>query len=143
MGVTTNLRLFKKEYDGFIKDFEDGVRLARNEMANAMEQLAKNEIKGKRKPNEKAEAGQPPKNRTGNLRRSITQVRSRAGFGMYNATVGPTMKYSRAVEEGGKYAPRSWHGTSAMAGFPYMRPAFEKFKKGPMQEIINKYLGEF
>jgi len=142
--ITTNLSLFKKDYEGVIRTLDYGVRLARDEMAHALEQLAKHEIKGKRAKGEKATAGEPPKNRTGNLRRSITSVKKREGFGMYSAEVGPTMKYSRAVEEGGKSAPPSWHGTTAMRGFPYMKPAWDKFKANKiMEQIVHKHLDGF
>jgi len=73
------------------------------------------------------------------IRRSIRGQKFNKGFGKYEAIVGPTIIYGRAVELGGKYAPPSWKGTSAMAGFPYMNPAFQKFKvQVPM--IIRKHL---
>ena len=50
------------------------------------------------------------------------------GFAKYEAIVGPTIIYGRAVELGGNFAPRSWKGTTAMRGFPYMVPAFKKFQ---------------
>jgi len=126
-----------------IKDMDSALRRSRDEMMTAMIQLAQEEIKGHRQPGEKAEAGQPPKNRTGNLRRSIKGFKSSTG-NTYLAVVGPTMVYARAVEIGGKYAPRSWQGTTAMGGFPYMKPAYEKFTKhGIMQQILRKNLGKF
>ena len=80
-------------------------------------------------------------NVTGNLRRSIRGERFTTGFANYSAIVGPTMEYSRAVELGGKYAPKSWRGTSAMQGFPYMSPAFKKFESsGLLQAILVKNL---
>ena len=143
MPVVTNIPLFKTEYNAMIKDIDTGLRRSRDEMMTAMIQLAQEEIKGKRQPGEKAEAGKPPKNRTGNLRRSIKGFKSATG-NTYLAVVGPTMVYSRAVEVGGKYAPRSWQGTTAMSGFPYMKPAYEKFtKNGIMQQILRKNLGKF
>jgi len=82
---------------------------------------------------EKAISGQPPMNRTGNLRRSITGAKAREGFAKYSATVGPTMVYSRAVELGG--AP-NWHNGE---NFPYMKPALQKFQREAMA-IVRKYL---
>jgi hypothetical protein len=67
-------------------------------------------------------------NRTGNLRRSIRGEKITKGFAKYEAIVGPTIIYGRAVELGGNFAPRSWKGTTAMRGFPYMAPAFKKFQ---------------
>jgi hypothetical protein len=119
------------------------VRLARDEMMTAMIQLAQNEIKGSRKEGEKAVAGQPPKNRTGNLRRSIKGFKFSSGYARYNAIVGPTMVYSRAVEIGGRYAPSSWQGTTAMGGFPYMKPAYEKFiESNLVNKIFIKHIGK-
>jgi len=57
-----------------------------------------------------------PNVRTGNLRRSI-MTELRQGFGTYSVSVGPTMVYSRAVELGRNGA-----------GYPYMRPAYDKVK---------------
>jgi hypothetical protein len=139
MTIKTNLNIVHREMNQLIDTMDVGSRKAANELAAAMEQIAKNEIQGKRQLNEKAEAGKPPKNRTGNLRRSIKSFKYREGFATYRAVVGPTMIYARAVELGGEYAPRSWQGTTAMKGFPYMQPAWEKFKKsGIMKEIIAK-----
>ena len=139
MTVKTNINLFHREMNQLIDTMDAGARKAANELAAAMEQIAKNEIQGKRQLNEKAEAGKPPKNRTGNLRRSIKSFKYREGFASYKVEVGPTMVYSRAVELGGEAAPRSWQGTSAMRGFPYMLPAWIKFKNsGLMEEIIAR-----
>ena len=139
MPIKTNIGIFNREMRGLIDTMDVGARNATNELAAALTQMAKEEIKGKREPGEKAQAGKPPKNRTGNLRRSIKSFKSREGFATYRAVVGPTMIYARAVEEGGDAAPPSWRGTSAMKGFPYMLPAWEKFKKsGIMEDIIAK-----
>jgi len=153
LAIQTNLRLVKQEYDGLIKDLDMGIRLARDEMMNSVIQLAKQEIQGKRGSHkgpdggtiwDKAESGRPPMNRTGNLRRSIKGFKFREGFGVYSAEVYPTMSYGAAVEKGGKYAPPSWKGTTAMKGFPYMHPAWVKFKQsGLMQQIIRKNLKDF
>jgi hypothetical protein len=109
-----------------------GAMMARDEMMNQLIQLAKEQIKGKRQPGEKAESGKPPMNRTGNLRRSIKGERAREGFATYSAMIGPTIIYGRRVELGGGNWPT---GTK----FPYMKPAWERFR--PLaQGIIRKHL---
>ena len=109
-----------------------GALAARNEMMNKLIQLAKEQIKGKRQPGDKAESGKPPMNRTGNLRRSIKGEKMREGFATYLAIVGPTIIYGRRVELGGGNWPT---GTK----FPYMKPAWERFR--PMAlGIIRKHL---
>jgi hypothetical protein len=80
-------------------------------------------------------------NRTGNLRRSIRGEKFNKGFANYSAIVGPTIIYGRAVELGGGFAPDSWRGTSAMAGFPYMKPAFVRFQT-VAPAIIAKHIGK-
>ena len=84
--------------------------------------------------------GQPPKNRTGNLRRSIRGVKYRVGFGTYGATVGPTIIYARQVELGGGINSRTgrpiWPNG---VNFPYLKPAYEKFKI-MVPGIIRKHL---
>ena len=109
-----------------------GARMARDEMMNQLIQLSKEQIKGRRSPGEKAVSGQPPMNRTGNLRRSIKGEKMRLGFASYAAVVGPTIIYGRRVELGGGNWPA---GTK----FPYMKPAWERFR--PLaQNIIRKHL---
>jgi hypothetical protein len=81
-------------------------------------------------------------NRTGDLRRSIVGEKFRTGFASYSAIVGPTVVYGRAVELGGQYAPRSWKGTTAMAGFPYMAPAYKKFQGAVSRQIVTRYFGK-
>jgi hypothetical protein len=118
---------------------DTGARMARDEMTNTLVKYAKEEIKGKRQPGERATPGEPPMNRTGNLRRSIKGERYRMGFASYVGVVGPTIVYGRSVEMGGKYAPRSWTGDSREKAFPYMEPAFNKFKRVAMS-IMRKHL---
>ena len=114
------------------KKLDRGAMMARDEMMNKLIQLAKEQIKGKRQPGEKAESGKPPMNRTGNLRRSIKGERAREGFATYSAMIGPTIIYGRRVELGGGNWPT---GTK----FPYMKPAWERFR--PLaQGIIRKHL---
>jgi len=146
--IKTNIPTVHREITQLEENIDKGARAAVNEIAEALEKLIKNEIKGQRgftlgpqggKIWDKAEAGKPPMNRTGNLRRSIKSRKVRQGFGVYRAEIGPTAVYSRAVEMGGEYAPRSWRGTSAMRGFPYVLPAWKKFKEsGMLQEIFSK-----
>lgn len=126
--ITSNLKLVRDSVTKATKSIDEGARNARDEMMTALIQLSKEEIQGRRPKGEKATAGQPPMNRTGNLRRSIRGVKITRGFAKYEAIVGPTIIYGRAVELGGNFAPRSWKGTTAMRGFPYMAPAFKKFQ---------------
>jgi hypothetical protein len=122
-------------------NMDKGAMAARDEMMLTLIQLSKEQIEGRRPKGEKATSGQPPMNRTGNLRRSIRGEKFRKGFASYSAIVGPTIIYGRAVELGGSYAPESWRGTSAMAGFPYMKPAFMKFRI-VAPAIIAKHIGK-
>jgi len=128
--ITSNLRQVREVLEKAGKGLDDSARNCRDEMMNTLIQLAKEEIVGKRpytkgprggRVYEKATSGQPPMNRTGNLRRSITGEKSRKGFGKYEAIVGPTIIYGRRVELGGGNWPS---GTR----FPYMAPAFAKFR---------------
>ena len=122
-------------------NMDQGAMRARDEMMLTLIQLSKEQIEGRRTKGEKATSGIPPMNRTGNLRRSIRGEKFRKGFASYSAIVGPTIIYGRAVELGGEWAPDSWRGTSAMAGFPYMKPAFLKFRAvAPV--IIAKHIGQ-
>ena len=137
--IKSNIR----EVKGFItkaeRDLDTGARAARDEMMTTFIQLAQNEIKGDRKAvGYPATPGQPPMNVTGNLRRSIRGEKAREGFGVYTALVGPTVGvYARALEIGGRYAPPSW---TEKQSYPYMKPAYEKFKKVFMT-IVHKHLG--
>jgi hypothetical protein len=142
--IVTNLKLVKKSVDNMGLRLDVSVRNARDEMMTAMIQLSQEEIKGQRPAGEKATAGQPPMNRTGNLRRSIRGEKFQEGFAKYSAIVGPTISYGRAVELGGEYAPPSWRGTTAMKGFPYMTPAYQKFVgSGLINQIYTKHLAGF
>ena len=105
--INSNLKLVKKDWDKFSNSVNQNAEMARNEMMSSLIQLSKEQIQGRRPEGEKAIAGQPPMNRTGNLRRSIRGEKYKSGFGTYGALVGPTMVYARAVELGGEYAPPS------------------------------------
>jgi len=139
--ITSNLKLVRQALEKAGADMDKGAENARNEMMLSLIQLSKEQIEGRRSKGEKAISGQPPMNRTGNLRRSIRGEKFRTGFASYSAIVGPTIIYGRAVELGGGYAPQSWKGTSAMAGFPYMKPAFVRFQV-VARVIIAKYIGQ-
>jgi len=140
--INTNINQVRRAITHKIDDIDVGARAARDEMMTTFIQLAQEEIKGQRgkvgSKWEKATPGEPPKNRTGNLRRSIRGEKSREGFASYTAVVGPTVGvYARALEMGGKYAPPSWKNQQS---YPYMKPAYEKFKKVFMT-IVHKHLG--
>ncbi len=122
-------------------NMDKGAMAARDEMMLSLIQLSKEQIEGRRPKGQKATSGQPPMNRSGNLRRSIRGEKFRKGFASYSAIVGPTIIYGRAVELGGAYAPESWEGTSAKAGFPYMKPAFIRFQ-AVAPAIIAKHIGK-
>ena len=120
--ITSNLKLVKEATKKAGKSIDDGARATRDEMMTTLIQLAKAEIVGRRPKGERATSGQPPMNRTGNLRRSIRGEKYNVGFAKYEAIVGPTMIYGRAVEMGG--APTWTKGQK----FPYMSPAYAKFR---------------
>jgi len=150
--IENNIPEVMKSVTKAMSKIDNGARGARDEMMNKLIELAKNEIQGQRgvigrklkyvdgqaKPGGKlygedpAISGQPPKNRTGNLRRSIKGERMREGFATYSAVVGPTIIYGRRVELGGGNWPT---GTK----FPYMKPAWEKFRPLALG-IIRKHL---
>jgi len=137
--IEGNFEEFKRFINKSARELDTGARAARDEMMTTFIQLAQHEIKGDRKAvGYPATPGQPPMNVTGNLRRSIRGEKSREGFGIYSAVVGPTVGvYARALEVGGKYAPPSW---TRKQNYPYMKPAYEKFKKVFMT-IVHKHLG--
>lgn len=140
--IQHNLRQVREALQKASANVDEGARNARDEMMASLIQLAKEEIKGKRPAGQKATAGQPPMNRSGFLRKSIRgeKFARKKGFGTeYSAIVGPTIAYGRAVELGGAYAPDSWQGTSAMKGFPYMKPAYAKFRL-VAPAIVRKHL---
>lgn len=141
--ITTNLKLVRDSLNKAEQSIGSGADDLAKEAMSILIQLSKEQIQGRRgKTNgvwDKATSGQPPMNRTGNLRRSITGQKRKVGFAQYQVIVGPTIEYGRAVELGGAYAPASWKGTTAMKGFPYMAPAYAKFK--PMlPALVRKHL---
>lgn len=140
MAITSNVNLVRKKVVNLSDNVEVASRRARDEMANLFKQLAQDQIKGQRPKGQRATAGKPPMNRTGNLRNNIEIERSQDGLGGFYARVGPTMVYARAVELGGQYAPKSWRNSSAIAGFPFMAPAFVRFQR-IAPSIIRKHFG--
>jgi len=137
--IINNLQTVKRDLVKYMEKIDNGTRRARDEMMTALIQLSKEEIQGQRPEGQKATTGEPPMNRTGNLRRSITGYPAKVGFATYSATVGPQMIYSRAVELGGSYAPRTWVNGE---NFPYMAPALKKFHSSGIAQIaLRKHLG--
>ena len=138
--ITSNIKQVRREWEKTTDSLEGHAIAARDEMMTSLITLSKKEIKGLRGSHfgpqggkiwDKATPGQPPKNRTGNLRRSISGVKGREGFGTYTAIVGPGMEYGRHLELGG---PRWKPGVK----FPFMAPAWRKFQ--PIaREIIKKH----
>jgi hypothetical protein len=130
--ITSNLKQVRQALEKAGQGLDDSARECRDEMMNTLIQLAKEEIVGRRPKGQKATSGQPPMNRTGNLRRSIRGEKYKIGFGKYEAIVGPTIIYGRRVELGGGNWPS---GTR----FPYMAPAYAKFRV-IAPTIIRKHL---
>ena len=137
--ITSNINEVMRAVNKATSKLDTGAREARDEMMTTLIQLAKEEIKGERPKGQRATPGQPPMNRTGNLRRSIRGEKYRQGFATYSAVVGPTIVYGRSVEMGGKYAPRTWSGETKSKAFPYMQPAFKKFQT-VAYAIMRKHL---
>jgi phage gpG-like protein len=138
--IPNNLRLVKQVWAKETKSLDIRARLMRDEMMAVLIQLSKEQIVGKRpKVNgryTKAISGLPPMNRTGDLRRSITGEKFNVGFANYSAIVGPTIVYGRRVElGGGNWSP----GTM----FPYMAPAYTKFRSMVLPQLTNKYFRRF
>ena len=137
--IVTNLNSVRQGLTKATSNLDQSVMRLRDEMMAALIQLSKEEIKGRRPGGQRATAGQPPMNRTGNLRRSIRGEKFKTGFAKYEAIVGPTIVYGRAVELGGTFAPKSCIGTSPVKGFPYMQPAFKKFQV-MVPAMVSKHL---
>lgn len=132
--LTQNLRLVRKSVDKFTTNIDVSSRIARDEMMAALIQLSKEEIKGKRPEGQKAWTGRPtpPMNRSGDLRRNIRGEKFQQGFASYTAIVGPQIIYGRRVELGGGNWPSG-------VRFPYMEPAYDKFRTQVLPQIQAKY----
>lgn len=137
MNIESNIKRVIRQIHHTQAQLDSQSAAIRDELSMKLLVLAKEEIKGKRRPGERATIGEPPKNRTANLRKSIRAQKFREGFHTYVALVGPTVIYGRSLEVGGKFAPRTW---PEGARYPFMEPAFLKFKKlAPY--IVRKHLG--
>ena len=127
--ILTNLNLVRQSVTKVISNVDLAAKAARDEIMNALTQLAHEEI---RTDNGAPQPDGPPVNRTGNLRRSIRGERFNIGFANYSAIVGPTISYGRVLELGFSNGNK----------YPYMTPAYEKFQKsGVVQQIFAKHLG--
>ena len=147
--ITTNLSLVRSQLEKYAVNKSMQSRSAIYEMANTLVQLAQEEVRPKRAshkgPNggtvwEKAVAGEPAHTRTGQLKSSIHTSVTQLTPNSFSALVGPAMKYARPLEIAGAMSPPNWHGDARRLGFPFMRPAFEKFR-GVMPTILAKHFG--
>lgn len=143
--INSNLRLVRRGVDKATANVNVAAAMARDEMMLALIQLSKEQISGKRpytkgprggRVYEKATPGEPPMNRTGDLRRSIRGEKVNMGFGTYSAIVGPTIVYGRRVELGGG----NW---KPGVRFPYMEPAYAQFRSVIVPAITAKYFRRF
>ena len=137
--MSDNLSQVKAALNAYQANYDIRIGLAVFEISQALEGFGKREITGVRPKGEKAVTGQPPMNRTGNLRRSIRGQSMRMGFAKYTAIVGADMVYARAVEVGAPYNPPSWQNGER---FTYLQPALEKFATSNLiLRILRKHLG--
>jgi hypothetical protein len=143
--LTSNLRLVRTQVQKVAASVDVSARMARDEMMAALIQLSKEQIAGARpytigprggRVYEKATPGEPPMNRTGDLRRSIRGEKVKIGFANYSAIVGPTIQYGRRVELGGGNWPQG-------VRFPYMEPAYAQFRSVVVPQITAKYFRRF
>jgi len=137
--MSDNLPQVEAALLAYKQQFDMRVSNAAREISIALESYGKREIKGERPKGEKAITGEPPMNRTGNLRRSIRGTSQRVGFAKYSAIAGTDMIYGRAVEVGAPYNPPSWQNGEH---FPYLEPALQKFAmSGLITRILIKHIG--
>lgn len=137
--MSDNLPQVEAALQAYMRGFDIRIGNATLEISQAIEGLGKRQIKGERPKGEKAVSGQPPMNRTGNLRRSIRGQHQRLGYATYQAIVGADMIYARAVEVGAPYNPPSWQNNEH---FPYLQPALDEFAKSNLTiRILRKHLG--
>ena len=137
--MSDNLPQVEAALAAYKAGFDMRIANATREISYALEGYGKREIKGERPKGEKAITGQPPMNRTGNLRRSIRGTSERIGFANYVAIVGADMIYARAVEVGAPYNPPTW---TKGEHFPFLQPALQKFAtSGLIKRILIKHLG--
>jgi hypothetical protein len=127
--IVSNLNLVRQSVVKAAGSVDLAARAARDEMMNALIQLAKEEI---RTDNGAPQPDGPPVNRTGNLRRSIRGERFNMGFANYSAIVGPTIAYGRVLELGFSNGNK----------YPYIAPTYAKFmNSGAVRDIFAKHLG--
>jgi DNA-directed RNA polymerase subunit K/omega len=137
--MSDNLPQVEAALQAYMRGFDMRIGNATLEISQALEGFGKRQIKGQRPEGEKAVTGQPPMNRTGDLRRSIRGQHMRLGYALYEAVVGADMVYARAVEVGAPYNPPSWQNNER---FPYLQPALEEFAKTNLVvRILRKHLG--
>jgi len=137
--MSDNLPQVEAALKAYRATFDLRVAKAAMEISMALEGFGKRQIKGERPKGQKAITGQPPMNRTGNLRRSIRGQTTRIGFAKYSAIVGADMIYARAVEMGDPYNPPSWQNNER---FPYLQPALNEFAQTNLVlRILRKHLG--
>jgi hypothetical protein len=137
--MSDNLPQVEAALKAYRASFDMRVAKATMEISLALEGLGKRQIKGQRPVGQKAITGEPPMNRTGNLRRSIRGQTTRIGFAKYSAIVGADMIYARAVEIGNPYNPPSWQNNEH---FPYLQPALNQFVQTNLAlRILRKHLG--
>lgn len=137
--MSDNLPQVEAALEAYMRNLDIRIGNATREISLAIEGMGKRNIKGERPKGEKAVIGQPPMNRTGNLRRSIRGQSQRLGYATYQAIVGADMVYARAVEVGAPYNPPSWQNGEH---FPYLQPALDDFAKSNLTiRILRKHLG--
>lgn len=129
--VITNLKDVLAAIDGAADKIEQGAQLGVMRVGLAVERQAKLNFQGTRSYEKRVSkktgnpwlkitpprhvGGSGPNTVTGNLKRSIKTTYVK-GLGLYTAEVGPTMIYSRQVENGGGKWP-------AGLKYPYLEPA--------------------
>lgn len=110
-----------KQFDTMPQRVDKAVRLAVNKVAAE----ARREVTGsqglskygRHKGNKPSPPGEPPAQRTGNLRRTVKAFPARRiGFGEYSAYVEPQASYAKYLEL----------GTATMPARPFMHPAKER-----------------
>ena len=147
--LNTNLKLVRSKMTEYSNDKRKQSKSALLEMAATLVQLAQEEVRPKRASHkgpmggtvwEKAVAGEPAHTRTGQLKGSIHFDYVELGPSNFSAIVGPGMKYARPLEIAGSFSPPNWHGGARQLGFPFMAPAFQKFR-GVMPAILAKHFG--
>lgn len=136
--ITSDLKLVRKYWQEKTASIDVSARAARDEMMVALIQLSKEQIARRRTKGANGKwtpepvPGESAWSRSGDLRRSITGVRTNVGFAHYEAVVGPTMVYARKVELGGP----NW---KPGVRYPYMEPAYETFRAVIVPQVQTKF----